>query len=213
MRVAGGAAMAVATLLDGRTELSARGYSRFVSASPSRATVWLNAAKNRFEDYPYDWPWLKTSTTGTAPVTISDLRRVLSVADTTNRTPLEQVDADAITEYGDTNLALVGPAQAWYLSAETVLTTYPVGTGTLSVRYVKFSPELSADGDTPLIPLRYRSTWIDLAEVEALRYGVKDVATAAALEAVRVPRSGDRGRVRDAGSAGVHGVADDRREH
>jgi hypothetical protein len=183
MRVAGGSAMAVATLLDGRTELSARGYSRFVSASPSRATVWLNAAKNRFEDYPYDWPWLKTSTTGTAPVTISDLRRVLSVADTTNRTPLEPVNADAITEYGDTNLALVGPAQAWYLSAETVLTTYPVGSGTLSVRYVKFSPELSADGDAPLIPLRYRSTWIDLAEAEALRYGVKDVATAAALEA------------------------------
>jgi hypothetical protein len=59
--------MAVATLLDGRTELSARGYSRFVSASPSRVTVWLNAAKNRFEDYPYDWPWLRTSTTGTAP--------------------------------------------------------------------------------------------------------------------------------------------------
>lgn len=174
--------MAVATLADGRAELSARGYSRIVTAAPARANVWLNEAKNRFEDYGYDWPWLKATTTGTAPVTISDLRRVMSVADTTNRCPLEPVDADAITEFGDTNLALTGVPQAWYLSAETVLTTYPVGTATLSVRYVKFSPELSADGDAPLIPVRYRSTWIDLAEAELLRYGVKDVQAAAALE-------------------------------
>jgi hypothetical protein len=34
----------------------------------------------------------------------------------------------------------------------------------------------------PLIPARYRMTWVDLAEVEALRYGVKDAGTASALE-------------------------------
>lgn len=188
--------MAVATLADGIAELQARGYNRFTSA---RLTVWLNDAKNRFEDYQYDWPWLKTSTSGTAPVTIADLRRVMSVADATNRCPLEPVDADAITEFGDTNLALVGPPQAWYLSAETVLTTYPVGTSSLTVRYVKFSPEL-AGTDPPLIPLRYRSTWIDLAEVQALRYGVKDVQSAAALEASAF------GRLREI--AGVYAMQD-----
>src|SRR3954466_8505704 len=112
--------MAITTLATAETELQARGYSRF---STTRLDSWLNSAKNRFEDYQFDWPWLKTSTTGTAPITISDLRRVMSVADTTNRCPLDQVDVDAITDFGDTNLTLAGPAQAWYLSAETVLTT------------------------------------------------------------------------------------------
>jgi hypothetical protein len=180
--------MALLTLADGRAELDARGYSRFADA---RQTAWLNSAKNRFEDYQFDWPWLKTSTTGTAPITISDLRRVMSVADTTNRCPLDQVDVDAITDFGDTNLALAGPAQAWYLSAETVLTTYPVGTGSLTVRYVKFSPELSLDADTPLIPARYRSVWIDLAEVEVLRFGVKDRQAADAMEADVFRRLGE----------------------
>lgn len=174
--------MAITTLLDGRTELSNRGYARFVTASPSRVTTWLNEAKNRFEDYPFAWPWLKTSTSGTAPVTIADLRRVLSVVDSSTKLPLDQVDADAIIEFASGDLTLAGVPSGWYLTSDTVLTTYPVGTGSLSVRYVKFSPELSADGDAPLIPLRYRSTWVDLAEIELLRFGVKDAAAAAALE-------------------------------
>jgi hypothetical protein len=101
------------------------------------------------------------------------------------------------------------------LTADTVLTTYPVGSGTLSVRYVKFSPELSADGDAPLIPLAYRQTWVDLAEADALRYGVKDVGTPRGRWRLSVfARIAEiAGVYADAGSAGVHGVADDRREH
>lgn len=169
--------MAVATLADAIAELQARGYNRFSSA---RLTVWLNDAKNRFEDYQYDWPWLKTTLTGAAPLTVSDLRRVLSVVDTAQRVPLDQVDMDAIREFGGTDLTLAGAAQGWYLSSETVVSTYPV-TASLSVRYTKFSPELTGS-DPPLIPLRYRSTWVDLAEAQVLRYGAKDVQSAAALE-------------------------------
>jgi hypothetical protein len=170
--------MAITTLATAEAELQARGYNRF---STTRLDAWLNAAKNRFEDYA-DWPWLKTSTTGTAPVTISDLRRVLSVVDSSSTLPVDQVDENAIIEFASGSLTLAGSPSGWYLSSDTVLTTFPVGTGSLSVRYIKFSPELSAGSDTPLIPARYRMTWVDLAEVEALRFGVKDAASAAALE-------------------------------
>jgi len=173
--------VALSTLADGRAELDARGYGRFTDA---RQNHWLNAAKNRFEDYPYDWPWLVTTTTGSSPLTVSDLRRVLSVVSTSNgNIPLTQIHPEAVIEFVDGSLATGGTAGGWYLSSETQVSVYPAGTASLSVRYVKFSPELSADGDTPLIPARYRSVWVDLAEVEVLRYGVKDAGAAGALEA------------------------------
>src|SRR4051812_43221527 len=171
--------MAITTLATAEAELQARGYNRF---STTRLDAWLNEAKNRFEDYQFDWPWLKTTTTGTAPVTISDLRRVLSVVDSSSTLPVDQVDENAIIEFASGSLTLAGSPSGWFLSSDTVLTTFPVGRGSLSVRYIKFSPELSAGSDTPLIPARYRMTWVDLAEVEALRFGVKDAASAAALE-------------------------------
>jgi hypothetical protein len=171
--------VAITTLVTARTELQARGYNRFTAG---RLDAWLNEAKNRFEDYNFDWPWLKTSTTGTAPVTISDLRRVSSVVDQSTKLPIDPVPASATIEFDYADLTLAGPPGGWYLTSDTVLTTFPVGTGTLSVRYIKFSPELSGDSDAPLIPARYRTTWVDLAEVEVLRYGVKDAATAGALE-------------------------------
>lgn len=170
--------MAITTLATAEAELQARGYNRF---STSRLDSWLNSAKNRFEDYT-DWPWLKTTTTGTAPLTISDLRRVLSVVDSSAKLPVEQVAADAIIEFASADLTLAGSPSGWYLSSDTVLTTFPVGTGSLSVRYLKFSPELSLGADTPLIPARYRTAWVDLAEVEALRFGVKDAASADDME-------------------------------
>lgn len=166
-------------LATARAELESRGYSRFTDA---RLDAWLNTAKNRFEDYGFDWPWLKATTTGTSPITISDLRRVRTVYDPSNRRPLDRVEAEDVTDFFDTDLALAGPALCWYLSSETVLATYPVSTATLSVRYQKFSPELTGT-DTPLIPVRYHQAWVDLAEVEVLRFGVKDAASAAALEA------------------------------
>lgn len=170
----------MSTLLEARTELESRGYSRFADG---RLTTWLNTAKNRFEDYPFDWPWLKASTSGVTPLTIADLRRVRSVVDPTNRYPLEPVDPEDVVDFEDTDLTRVGPALQWYLTSETVLASYPVGSASLNVRYIKFSPELSTDSSTPLIPVRYHQTWIDLAEVDCLRYGVKDRDSASAMEA------------------------------
>lgn len=175
------------TLLQGRTELQARGYSRFLAA---RLTSWLNDAKDQFEDYPFDWPWLKSTATGAAPLTISDLRRVRAVVDTTNRNQLTKVrDADVL-EFTDYTLATTGTPTAWYLTSDTVVAVYPVQAASLSVPYLKFSPALSADGDSPLIPSRYHGIWVDLAEVHVLRFGVKDAASAAELERAVLARVG-----------------------
>lgn len=170
-------------LATARAELESRGYARFTDA---RLEAFLNTAKNRFEDYPFDWPWLWGTATGAAPLTISDLRRVRSVVNSTTQTPLGHVDVDALVEFVSGDLTLAGTAAGWYLSAETVVSTYPT-TASLSVRYVKFSPEL-AGTDTPLIPTRYHQSWVDLAEVEVLKYGVKDANLAASLESAVMGR-------------------------
>lgn len=162
-----------------RADLMARGYQRFATA---RLNAFLNTAKNRFEDYPYDWPWLKATASGTTPLTIADLRRVRSVVDPTNHRPLDPVDPEDVVDFEDTDLTLVGPAFQWYLTSDTILATYPVGSASVNVRYIKFSPELTIDADTPLIPVRYHQTWVDLAEVDVLRYGDKERDSAASME-------------------------------
>lgn len=175
------------TLLQGRTEIKARGYSRF---SDSRLTSWGNDAKDQFEDYPFDWPWLKATSTGAAPLTISDLRRVRAVVDTSNKNQLSRMRDTEILEFADNTLATTGAPSWWYLTSDTVLAVYPVQTASLSVPYIKFSPALSADGDTPLIPSRYHGVWVDLWEAHVLRYGVKDVASAATIEQAAMQRIG-----------------------
>lgn len=171
----------------GRAELQARGYSRFLAA---RLNQWLQDAKEQFEDYPFDWPWLKATATGAAPLTIADLRRVRTVVDTSNRNPLRKTTDAEIIEFVDDSLATTGAPYSWYLTSDTVLAVYPAQAASLSVPYLKFSPALSSDSDTPLIPARYHGQWIDLAEARALRYGVKDVATASALETSALQRIG-----------------------
>jgi hypothetical protein len=123
-------------------------------------------------------------------LTVSDLRRVRSVVDSTNGRTLTGVEAEDIVDFHDDLLTTAGAPVWWYLSSETVVSVYPVQTASLSVRYVKFSPELTGT-DTPLIPTRYHQTWVDLAEVEVLRYGVKDSQAAGGLEASVMQRIGE----------------------
>lgn len=148
-----------------RTELKDRGFSFLTDA---RATIMLNNAKNALED-EFQWPWLETTATGVAPLTISDLKYVLYVVDTTNRVPLTGVDAVDITDR-DAIITTTGAPDSWWLDGATSLKVYPASTSVqLSVRYVKFSPELSGGSDTPLIPVRYHQVWIDYAVVEAYK--------------------------------------------
>lgn len=137
--------------------------------SSSRCTIMLNRGKNALEDL-HPWPWLEVSaTTGTAPLTISDLKHVLYVADTTNGNELTGIDRRDARDL-DKELNDTGTPSYWWLASETSLRVAPLNTtATLSVDYVKFSPELSGDSDTPLIPTRYHPVWVDFAVVEAYK--------------------------------------------
>lgn len=132
----------------------------------TRLTFWLNQAKDTFEDF-YQWPWLETATTGTAPLVIADLKQVLYVADTSNDTELlGMLPAEIVVNGIDLNQT--GTPQYWWLDGETTVRVWPVNTSAaLTVRYVKQSPELAVDTDTPLIPARYHPTWVDLAVIRA----------------------------------------------
>lgn len=155
------------------TEVKARGFDYL---SDARVTIMLNNAKNRLED-AHDWPWLEATQNGVAPLTITDLRQILYVVDTTNDTLLTGVDVrDIADDTTDT-----GTPSYWYLDGLTTLRVWPLATPTLSVRYLKYSPELTGT-DTPLIPARYHPVWVDLATADAFRDN-DDQAQAQAYEA------------------------------
>lgn len=151
-------------LNEARTELAARGFDEL---SPTRLTSFLNIAKSQFED-AYTFPWLEASEAGTSPLTIEDLKQVLHVVDTSNHVELEGVTSSYIVAELSSDLDAQGQPLVWWLDGENVVKTWPVNTSTqLSVRYLKQSPELTDNTDTPLIPVRYHQTWIDLAVVRA----------------------------------------------
>lgn len=149
---------------EARTELAGRGFD-YLEAS--RVNTFLNDAKNTFED-AYPFPWLETSTSGASPLTIADLKQVLYVVDSTNNQELVGVAASQVVAELDPSITTTtGAPDVWWLDGEETIRTYPTTAVTLSVRYVKESPELSADSDTPLIPARYHQTWVDIAVIRA----------------------------------------------
>jgi hypothetical protein len=162
-----------------QTELKARGGDYLSNA---RLTTFLNDAKSELEDY-WDWPWLETTTSGAAPLTIADLKSVLYVVDTSNLRELRGLAAADIVAELDETITTTGTPEYWWLDGTTSLKLYPASTSAqLSVRYVKFSAELSAGTDTPLIPTRYHNLWIDLAMVRVYKDDDQAQAAAALLQ-------------------------------
>lgn len=160
------------------TELKARGGSFL---SDARCTIFLNDAKNDFEDY-YDWPWLEATATGTAPVTLTDLKNILYVTDYTRGTELQGVTARDIIAQAGPNIDLTGVPNYWWLNGAYILEVFPKNTtDTLKIRYTSFTAELSGT-DTPAIPPRHHNIWIDLAMVRVY----KDSDNLAAAERLEV---------------------------
>lgn len=144
-------------------ELAARGFDHL---SSGRKTIFLNLGKNAFEQLA-PWPWLEVTTSGAAPLTISDVRQVLYVVDSTNRVVLPGLDVRTTVESDP--LLTAGTPSSWWLDGLTTLRVHPTNTGSVSVRYLKHSPELASGSDTPLIPVREHPVWIDFAVVEAYK--------------------------------------------
>jgi hypothetical protein len=149
-------------LLAAQIEVRERG---FFELPDDRLTVLLNQAKNTFEDF-YPWPWLETVVTGTAPLTVNDLKQILYVRDSTNDIELLGLPAQQII-VGDDDIAQTGTPTHWWLDGEEEINVWPVSAVSLEVRYIKESPELAATTDIPLIPARYHNSWVDLAVIRA----------------------------------------------
>jgi hypothetical protein len=149
------------------TELKARGFDYL---SDARAGAFINAAYGELCDAA-DWPFLETTTSGAAPLTISDVRQVLYVIDTANKVKLRHREVESITEQ-DPDFSTAGAPNTtgtpvfWWLHDMSSIKVYPASTVTLAVRYRKFQAELTGT-DTPIIPARFHTGIADVAAAMA----------------------------------------------
>lgn len=156
---------------DLQTFLFARGFD-FMSdggVGVTRAKRFLNDAMHLMDDAE-SWAYLQASTTGTTPVTVSDLGRVESVVDVANLTPLSYMSREEVTDYF-ADLSGTGTFSRWYyVTGGNTVNAFPVNSSiTLTVRYTKVSPDLVADTDVPLMPDRFRMGIVDYAAMLAFR--------------------------------------------
>lgn len=147
-----------------KTELLARGFEDLDS---TRQGYFINRAYQQLAE-AYPWPFLRTTTTGTAPVTISDLRAIQYVVDSTNDFELSGVDERTVRDM-DPDLAVTGTPELWWLSGSATLNVWPVNTtASLTVVYYKVPAELTGT-DATLIPARYEYLIVDAAVILAYR--------------------------------------------
>jgi hypothetical protein len=151
------------------TELYARGfdYLNDGGAGVTRAKRWINDAAHQIDDLE-PWLYLQASTTGTAPLTISDLGRIESVVDVANLNVLTYVDRRDVTDY-NADLTTTGSPSMYFVTGGTVVTTYPLSSRTLTVRYSKVAADMSATTDTPAMPDRFRMAIVEYAVAQAYR--------------------------------------------
>ena len=129
-----------------RTEVQARGYDY---VSTTRVDAWLNDAYFEICD-AMPWPFLLTSVTGTSPLTITDLGKVLSVSDTLSDQSLSYADRRNVTAE-DADISTTGTPWVWWKENNTI-TVYPgSSTDSVTVSYIKVPTVLTAS-DTPVIP-------------------------------------------------------------
>lgn len=158
------------TLSTLQTSLYRRGFD-FLSADASGVAAglgFLNAAAQEV-DAQFPWPYLLTSTTGTSPLSITDLRKIITVQDgTAGFLPLDVNDYQNLAnDYGD--LTQTGSPLFFYFTGQTTIATYPVSTDTLTVRYVKVGTNMVSGTDVPAMPDRFRPILVDLAVAAAYR--------------------------------------------
>lgn len=166
-----------------QTEFFARGfdYLNADTAGQTRAKQWLNDSYHEICALD-DWPFLENDQSGAAPLTITDLRTVLSVLETVTSRELPWVDRRRLADvYGTVSTS--GTPQYYYVDASNIVKTFPTG-GTLSVRYIKTPTDLSAGADTPVVPTRFHTLIVD----GAVRRGYVDMSQFAEAEAVEAER-------------------------
>jgi hypothetical protein len=148
-----------------KADLVARGFDYLTSDQQGN---YVNRAYQAISD-ARAWPFLETSQSGTAPMTITDLRQVLTVTDTTTDTNLLYRDIRTLRE-SDPDLDDTGSPIRFYLDGLTTLKVWPANTSdTINVRYLK-RPAVLTGTDTPVIPEAYHLLIVDRAVVYAHRH-------------------------------------------
>lgn len=157
------------TLAELRTEVfGPYSYLNDSGTQAARVDRWINQAYHELCDQA-PWPFLETTSTGAAPLTISDLGDVITVTDT-DGVVLEPIQYDPIRRVVNGDLTTTGSAAFYYLTGGTVVNAYPVPSASITVRYRKKPTNLSSAGDEPLVPDEYR----DLIALGALRRAAID---------------------------------------
>jgi hypothetical protein len=174
-----------------QTEVAARGFDYLTAAGGATAAQqvriprWINEAAHEI-DSAEKWDYTYATSSGVAPLTIADLRLVEDVIVSSLGTPLPGQDRMLLESiYGVLTVAGALNPLFWFRSAPTVVTTYPLNTSlSLSVRYWKFGPDLSAGTDVPLMPDRFRQVIVERAVAKAFRDSNDQPAEAESLQEV-----------------------------
>lgn len=169
-----------ATLL---SDVLARGYAQYNDAGPQLAMVkrMINDSA-RDIDGMYQWGYRETTATGTPPMAITDLGQIQAVTNVTGPYTLVPRDRrDLRQEYGD--LTTAGTAVFYYITGGSTINVYPVQAGlTLTVDYWKTAPDMTADGDLPLMPDRYRRVIVEQTVIKLARLRQQDPVVASATQ-------------------------------
>lgn len=144
-----------------KTELFSRGlnYLEESAAEIARAESWLNIAYRQVCNLQA-WSFLEASSSGPAPLTIPDLRKVEYVQ-LPDGTPLDKATRREIVREGNI-LTDTGTPQAYYLTGGTVVNVWPVTTTNVTVTYFKRIAPLSGT-DTPIFDDEYHNIIVDKA--------------------------------------------------
>lgn len=134
----------------------------------TRGDRFINQAYHELCDQA-PWPFLETTSTGAAPLTISDLASVITVTDT-DGVVLDPIQYDPLRRIVDGSLSETGTPGFYYVTGGTVVNAYPVPSASISVRYRKKPTDLSSASDVPLVPDEYR----DIIALGALRRAALD---------------------------------------
>ena len=157
------------TLAELRTEVfSPYSYLNDAGTQAARVDRWINQAYHELCDQA-PWPFLEATSTGAAPLTISDLASVITVTDT-DGVVLDPIQYDPLRRIVNAALTTAGTPGWYYVTGGTVVNAYPVPTASISVRYRKKPTDLSSAGDVPLVPDEYR----DIIALGALRRAALD---------------------------------------
>lgn len=146
--------------------LADRGWNRLTATQLGQ---YINDGKGELDAQEPRWPYLLTTTTGTAPLVTADQLEISAVINTTTNGPVAYIHyEDLANRYGDLTAASTDP-EFWYFTpgSTTSISTFPVTSRTLKVVYWKVSPDLAAGSDTPLSPSRWHFLIVDLADRNA----------------------------------------------